>query len=58
MQILWYSRVPGFEIAYGGSNDDTFTRFKIGEDTAMDHNLEPTSISPFRMLTIGEILLK
>ena len=28
----FYSRIPGFKIAYGGSNADSFTTFEIGED--------------------------
>jgi catechol 2,3-dioxygenase-like lactoylglutathione lyase family enzyme len=36
----FYSRVPGFKIVYGGSNDDTFTMLKIGEDITMYLNLE------------------
>ena len=33
----FYSRIP---FVYGGSNDDTFTTFKIGEDITMYLNLE------------------
>jgi hypothetical protein len=36
----FYSRIPGFKIVYGGSNDDTFTTFQIGEDITMYLNLE------------------
>jgi catechol 2,3-dioxygenase-like lactoylglutathione lyase family enzyme len=36
----FYSGIPGFKITYGGSNDDTFTTFKIGEDITMYLNLE------------------
>ena len=36
----FYSRIPGFKIVYGGSFDDTFTTFKIGEDITMYLNLE------------------
>jgi catechol 2,3-dioxygenase-like lactoylglutathione lyase family enzyme len=36
----FYSEIPGFKIVYGGSNDDTFTTFKIGEDITMYLNLE------------------
>jgi catechol 2,3-dioxygenase-like lactoylglutathione lyase family enzyme len=38
----FYSRIPGFKIAYGGSNADSFTIFEIGEDitTKMYLNLE------------------
>jgi catechol 2,3-dioxygenase-like lactoylglutathione lyase family enzyme len=36
----FYSGIPGFKIVYGGSNDDTFTTFKIGEDITMYFNLE------------------
>jgi len=36
----FYSGIPGFKIVYGGSNDDTFTTFKIGEDITMYLNLE------------------
>jgi catechol 2,3-dioxygenase-like lactoylglutathione lyase family enzyme len=28
----FYSGIPGFKIVDGGSNDDTLTTFKIGED--------------------------
>ena len=34
----FYSGIPGFKIVDGGSNDDTFTTFRIGE--AMYLNLE------------------
>ena len=36
----FYSRIPGFKVVYGGSNDDTFTTFKIGEDITTYLNLE------------------
>ena len=36
----FYSRIPGFKIVYGRSNDDIFTTFKIGEDIMMYLNLE------------------
>jgi catechol 2,3-dioxygenase-like lactoylglutathione lyase family enzyme len=37
----FYSRIPGFKIEYGGSDADSFTTFKIGEDiTKMYLNLE------------------
>ena len=36
----FYSGIPGFKIVYGGSIDDTFTTFKMGEDTDMYLNLE------------------
>jgi catechol 2,3-dioxygenase-like lactoylglutathione lyase family enzyme len=36
----FYSGIPGFKIVYGGSNDDTFTTFKIGDDITMYLNLE------------------
>jgi catechol 2,3-dioxygenase-like lactoylglutathione lyase family enzyme len=36
----FYSRIPGFKIVYGGSNDDRFTTFKIGEDITAYLNLE------------------
>ena len=36
----FYSGIPGFKIVYGGSNYDTFTTFKIGEDITMYLNLE------------------
>ncbi len=36
----FYSRIPGLKIVSGGSNDDTFTTFKIGEDITMYLNLE------------------
>ena len=36
----FYSRIPGFKIVYGGSNEDTFTTFKIDEDITMYLNLE------------------
>jgi catechol 2,3-dioxygenase-like lactoylglutathione lyase family enzyme len=36
----FYSRIPGFKVVYGGSNDDTFTTFKIDEDITMYLNLE------------------
>ena len=36
----FYSGIPGFKIVYGGSNDDTFTMFKIGEDITIYLNME------------------
>ncbi len=36
----FYSGIPGFKIVYGGSSDDTFTTFKIGDDITMYLNLE------------------
>jgi catechol 2,3-dioxygenase-like lactoylglutathione lyase family enzyme len=56
----FYSRIPGFKVVYGGSNDDIFTTFKIGEDITMYLNLElrTTAILPLHMLTIGEILVE
>jgi len=36
----FYSEIPGFKIVYGGSNNDTFTTFKIGEDITVYLNLE------------------
>jgi catechol 2,3-dioxygenase-like lactoylglutathione lyase family enzyme len=36
----FYSRIPGFKVVYGGSNDDTFTTFKIDEDITIYLNLE------------------
>jgi catechol 2,3-dioxygenase-like lactoylglutathione lyase family enzyme len=36
----FYSRILGFKIVYGGSNDDRFTTFKIGEDITTYLNLE------------------
>jgi catechol 2,3-dioxygenase-like lactoylglutathione lyase family enzyme len=28
----FYSNIPGFRLAYGGSSDDSFTTFEIGSD--------------------------
>ena len=28
----FYSQIPGFKLAYGGSSKDTFTTFEIGEE--------------------------
>lgn len=28
----FYSKIPGFKLVYGGSYDDTFTTYEIGED--------------------------
>lgn len=37
----FYSQIPGFKVAYGGSSEDTFTTFEIGEHiTKMYLNLE------------------
>ena len=36
----FYSRIPGFRIAYGGSNADDFTTFRIGKAAKMYLNLE------------------
>jgi catechol 2,3-dioxygenase-like lactoylglutathione lyase family enzyme len=37
----FYSEIPGFRLVYGGSPDDTFTTYEIGEDVPkMCLNLE------------------
>jgi|SRR6188472_177868 len=38
----FYSQIPGFKLAYGGSSHDTFTTFEIGEEhiSKMCLNLE------------------
>lgn len=37
----FYSRIPGFKLVYGGSSNDTFTTFEIGEHIPKDYlNLE------------------
>lgn len=37
----FYSQIPGFKLVYGGSSDDTFTTFEIGEQNPKDYlNLE------------------
>jgi catechol 2,3-dioxygenase-like lactoylglutathione lyase family enzyme len=38
----FYSQIPGFKLVYGGSSDDRFTTFEIGEEnvTKMCLNLE------------------
>ena len=37
----FYSQMPGFKLVYGGSSDDSFTTFQIGEDVPkMYLNLE------------------
>jgi catechol 2,3-dioxygenase-like lactoylglutathione lyase family enzyme len=38
----FYSIIPGFKVAYGGSSSDSFTTFEIGEDSTykMYLNLE------------------
>ena len=37
----FYSQIPGFKLVYGGSCDDTFTTYEIGEDVPkMCLNLE------------------
>ena len=37
----FYSEIPGFKLVYGGSPDDTFTTYEIGEDVPkMCLNLE------------------
>jgi hypothetical protein len=36
----FYSEIPGFKLVYGGSPDDTFTTYEIGEDVSMYLNLE------------------
>jgi catechol 2,3-dioxygenase-like lactoylglutathione lyase family enzyme len=37
----FYSQIPGFKLVYGGSSDDSFTTFQIGEDVPkMYLNLE------------------
>ena len=37
----FYSQIPGFRLVYGGSSNDTFTTFEIGENIPKDYlNLE------------------
>jgi catechol 2,3-dioxygenase-like lactoylglutathione lyase family enzyme len=36
----FYSKIPGFKLAYGGSHDDFFTTYEIGENTSFYLNLE------------------
>ena len=36
----FYSQIPGFKLVYGGSSDDSFTTYKIGNDTSGYLNLE------------------
>ena len=37
----FYSQIPGFKLVYGGSSNDTFTTFEIGEHIPKDYlNLE------------------
>ena len=37
----FYSQIPGFKLVYGGSSNDTFTTFEIGEQIPKDYlNLE------------------
>ena len=37
----FYSQIPGFKLVYGGSSNDTFTTFGIGEQIPKDYlNLE------------------
>ena len=37
----FYSQIPGFKIVYGGSSNDSFTTFEIGENSPKDYlNLE------------------
>jgi catechol 2,3-dioxygenase-like lactoylglutathione lyase family enzyme len=39
----FYSQIPGFKLVYGGSSEDTFTTYEIGEHTPkMYLNLELT----------------
>ena len=42
----FYSQIPGFKLVYGGSSDDTFTTFEIGEHVPkMYLNLELSIIN-------------
>jgi catechol 2,3-dioxygenase-like lactoylglutathione lyase family enzyme len=36
----FYSKIPGFKLTYGGSHHDSFTTYKIGENTSFYLNLE------------------
>jgi catechol 2,3-dioxygenase-like lactoylglutathione lyase family enzyme len=41
MSCSFYSEIPGFKLVYGGSSNDTFTTFEIGEHIPKDYlNLE------------------
>jgi catechol 2,3-dioxygenase-like lactoylglutathione lyase family enzyme len=42
----FYSQIPGFKLVYGGSSNDTFTTFEIGERIPKDYlNLELNDIT-------------
>jgi len=36
----FYSKIPGFKLAYGGSPPDPFTSYEIGDNTSVYLNLE------------------
>lgn len=36
----FYSKIPGFKLAYGGSHHDFFTTYEIGQNTSFYLNLE------------------
>ena len=36
----FYSKMPGFRLAYGGLSHDSFTTYEVGESTKMYLNLE------------------
>ena len=36
----FYSRIPGFKLIYGGSHDEPFTTYEIGENSNVYLNLE------------------
>ncbi|MGH9991715.1 MAG: VOC family protein [Nitrososphaera sp.] len=38
----FYSKLPGFQVAYGGRATDSFTTFEVGEGSKMYINLELT----------------
>jgi catechol 2,3-dioxygenase-like lactoylglutathione lyase family enzyme len=35
----FYSQIPGFKLVYGGTSNDTFTTFEIGEEEEEEHHI-------------------
>ena len=55
----FYSQIPGFKLVYGGSSNDTFTTFEIGEHIPKDYiNLElyDTTTNDYARKHFGRII--
>jgi catechol 2,3-dioxygenase-like lactoylglutathione lyase family enzyme len=55
----FYSQIPGFKLVYGGSSNDTFTTFEIGEHIPKDYlnlELDDTTTNNYARKHFGRII--